>query len=64
MKNTDEIFIHSMAAGIKFFLIFIALKGLTKLRIDPMFWIVFNMLQVLRLITLLDLDVGIILRDF
>lgn len=35
-----------------------------KLRIDHAFWILINMFQVLRTMTLMNVSVGLVLRDF
>lgn len=56
--------IKAVAGVLKFFVLMMAFRSIMKLKIDAAFWILINMFQVLRLITLLETPVGLVLRDF
>ena len=64
MPVGDKRMIIAVAGVLKFFVLIIAFRSIMKLRIDHAFWILINMFQVLRLITLLNVKVGLVLRDF
>ena len=64
MFLSDKRLIVAVAGVLKFFVLIIAFRSFMKLRIDHAFWILINMFQVLRIITLMNVKVGLVLRDF
>jgi len=64
VSDFDKIFIRVIASILKFFVLLLAFRSVMKFKLDHSFWMAINMFQVLRLMPLMQVKNGLILRDF
>ena len=63
-SDFNKILIKALAGVIKALVLLLAFRSIIRLKIDHAFWLLINMIQVLRLMTLMETKVGLVLRDF
>lgn len=64
MSEGDRRVIKAVGWTIKIYLLIVLLRSIRRLRIDFMYWTMINMYQVLRILTLLNVEIGLTLRNF